>query len=292
MIKRSIRTVLSAGGHNVTWWPLVAKHVGERRLRAQLRSFGYPVGDLLRFGTKAYALRKWWQHRYEQWRDIREPVVILGPDACSTLTTTNYFVQAIDSGRYFFTNDVITPDFAATEEAVLGPAAGDPAAHAVAAAPRPILPDDAIYLPERDEISHPAGLALQPARRLRSKTSPAMLHRLSGAPIEGEKKDSPEMGVDVFAALENLRRVNTPPGDRETDEESWTLETRSSPTPSQRSSDGSGGGEVEEAPNSRAGGSHPTASFEDQRCFLRPTSDATQLASTGDGRDEPDRRHC
>ena len=172
----------------MTWWPLVAKHVGERRLRAQLRSFGYPVGDLLRFGTKAYALRKWWQHRYEQWRDIREPVMILGPDACSTLTTTNYFVQAIDSGRYFFTNDVITPDFAATEEAIFEPVVDDPAAHAVAVAPRPILPDDAIYLPERDEISHPAGLALQPARRLRGKTSPAMLHRLSGNPIEGDKK--------------------------------------------------------------------------------------------------------
>jgi hypothetical protein len=79
--KRAIRTVLSAGGYNIEWWPLIAKHVGERRLRAQLRACGYPVGDLLRFGTRAFALRKWWQHRYEQWRDIREPVLVLGPGA-------------------------------------------------------------------------------------------------------------------------------------------------------------------------------------------------------------------
>ena len=73
----------------------------------------------MKFGTQAFAIRKWWQHRYEQWRDIREPVLVLGPDACSTLTSTNYFVQAIDTGRYFFTADVITPDLEATEDAVL-----------------------------------------------------------------------------------------------------------------------------------------------------------------------------
>ena len=36
----------------VTSWrggPLVARHVGERRLRAQLRAVGYPVGELLQF---------------------------------------------------------------------------------------------------------------------------------------------------------------------------------------------------------------------------------------------------
>jgi len=88
---------------------------------AQLRSFGfiYPVGDLLRFGTKACALCKLWHHSYEQWTDIREPVLVLGPDACSTLTITNYFVQAAETGRYFITDDIITPDFAATYDAFL-----------------------------------------------------------------------------------------------------------------------------------------------------------------------------
>jgi len=80
--KRAIRTVISAGKYSINLWPLVAKHVGERRLRAQLRACGYAAGDLLKFGTQAFALRKWWQSRYDEWRDIREPVLVLGPDAC------------------------------------------------------------------------------------------------------------------------------------------------------------------------------------------------------------------
>lgn len=41
LVKPSIRTVLSAGGYSLNWRPLISKHVGERRLRAQLRSFGF-----------------------------------------------------------------------------------------------------------------------------------------------------------------------------------------------------------------------------------------------------------
>ena len=178
--KRAIRTVISAGKFNINLWPLVARHVGERRLRAQLRGCGYPVGDLLKFGTQAFALRKWWQDNHEEWGDTRQPVLVLGPDACSTLTSTNYFVQSIDTGKYFFTADVITPDFEATETAVLGQNADQPAPDG--AAPRPIGADNAIYLPERDEASRPAGMDLQPARRLRGKTKPAMLHQLMRAP--------------------------------------------------------------------------------------------------------------
>ena len=245
VIKRAIRTVISAGKFNINLWPLVARHVGERRLRAQLRTCGYPVGDLLKFGTQAFALRKWWQDNHEEWGDTRQPVLVLGPDACSTLTSTNYFVQSIDTGKYFFTADVITPDFEATETAVLGQN-DDQQAHD-GAAPRPIGADNAIYLPERDEASRPAGMDLQPARRLRGKTKPAMLHRLMRAPIEGE--DDP---------FEPLGRVNAPSWERDSDD-SWTLETIPSPD---SSLDGSGGGEEEEAPNSQCGGSSLTASQE------------------------------
>ena len=304
VIKRATRTVLSAGGHTLAWWPLVARHVGERRLRAQLRSVGYPVGELLQFGTRAYALRKWWQHRYEQWRDVRESVIVLGPDACSTLTSTNYFVQAIDSGRYFFTDDVLVPDFEAAAEYAQAQLPGEhpdgqPAVAAVA--PRP-ADDGAIYLPERDETSRPAGLSITPPRRLHGKTSPAMLHQLSQVPIEGENDDaadSPvfhvhgplqgfqrsghrptasaanqhegshgwEMAPNVY---EDLGRVDTPSWDRDTNESSWTLETKQSSISS--SSPSSGGGEWEGAPKNWCGGSCPVAPSEDVKdpeCFLR-----------------------
>lgn len=43
------------------------------------------------------------------WRDVREEVVVMGPDRCSSLTTTNYYVQSVATGRFFFTDDVVQP---------------------------------------------------------------------------------------------------------------------------------------------------------------------------------------
>lgn len=271
-IKRATRTVLSAGGHNVNWWPLAAKHVGERKLRSQLRALGYPVGDLLQFGSQAYALRKWWHHRYEQWRDIREPVVVLGPDACSTLSTTNYFVQAVESGRYFFTDDVIVPNFEANADVLQDQQQDDP--HAAAeAAPLPDphgAPD--IYLPERDEQSRPSGAGMAPSRRLRQKTAPAMLHRLSMETIEGERQGNAEMDGNSFAnRFENLGRVSISSSERDSDESSWTLETLQSSVYSTSGSseeEDLSGGDVEGAPKSWCGGSSPAAS-NSKEGFLR-----------------------
>lgn len=138
------------------------------------------------------------------------------------------FVQAVETGRYFFfTDDVITPDFAGTYDAVMAHPAQDQPAPAAGApqplldAPQPIQQDDAIYLPERDDVSHPAGLDLNPAHRLRGKTSPAMLNRFPGA-NRGEKPPQSSCWLpDVF---ENLGRVTTPSwdsADRESDETDW-----------------------------------------------------------------------
>ena len=93
IVKKSIRTLIAAGVCTLSQWPLAARHIGERRLRSQLNLLGWPVGRLLRFGAKAYALRKSWQSRYAPWREVREPVIILGPDSPASLTNTGYFVK-------------------------------------------------------------------------------------------------------------------------------------------------------------------------------------------------------
>ena len=264
-IKRATRTVLSAGGHNINWWPLAAKHVGERKLRSQLRALGYPVGELLQFGTQAFALRKWWHHRYGKWRDIREQVTVLGPDACSTLTTTNYFVQAVESGRYFFTDDVVVPNFAAIDDAHQDQQQDAQHADDGAAAP---LPNGAnpldIYLPERDEQSRPLGFGAAPARRLRQKTAPAMLNQLSMAAIEGEEQGEKRQ------FFENLGQVDVVTWNKNGSESSWTLETLSSltSTPASSEEDGASGGEVEGVPNSWCGGSSPATPSKDVEGFL------------------------
>ena len=94
-IKKSIRTILSSTLTPLVHWPLAAVHAGERRLRNQLLALGWPVGRLLRFGTKAYALKKSWTDRYQPWRDVREEVVVMGPDVFSSLTSTSYYVKAV-----------------------------------------------------------------------------------------------------------------------------------------------------------------------------------------------------
>ena len=109
VIKKHVRTVVSTSGLGLEHWPLVATHVGERRLRGQLRSLGLPVGHLLQFGTRAYALKKSWQDRYQPWRDVRDEVIILGPALQSSLTSTSYYVQSVETKRFFYTDDVVVP---------------------------------------------------------------------------------------------------------------------------------------------------------------------------------------
>ena len=155
-IKKSVRTLISAGTCTLQGWPLAARHLGERRLRNQLNALGWPVGKLVKFGAKAYALRKSWQARYAPWRDVREEVTVLGPDAFSSLTSPEYYVRSTSTGRCFFTDDVFLPE--------LSPAIEDQ--------PQ----GDMIYLPERDPQV--------PLRRHRTKSPPQALSMMN---IEGEK---------------------------------------------------------------------------------------------------------
>ena len=104
VIKKHVRTVVASSDLGLDKWPLAAIHIGERRLRGQLRSLGFPSGPLLKFGAKAYALKKSWQERYQPWREVRDEVTVLGPAIQSALTTTSYYVQSIESQRYFYTD--------------------------------------------------------------------------------------------------------------------------------------------------------------------------------------------
>ena len=70
VVKKAIRTLITAGTATLKQWPLAARHIGERRLRVQLNQLGWPVGRLLRFGATAFALRKSWQERYDAIRSL------------------------------------------------------------------------------------------------------------------------------------------------------------------------------------------------------------------------------
>eukprot|EP00435_Cladocopium_sp_Y103_P029326 s3762_g7.t1 len=102
VIKKSIHILISSGTCLLSQWHLAARHLGERRLHSQLNILGWPVGRLLKFGAKAYALRKTWQARYAPSRDSREEVIVLGPDVYASLTNTGYYVKSVTTGRCFY----------------------------------------------------------------------------------------------------------------------------------------------------------------------------------------------
>lgn len=167
-VKRAVRTLISAKLCPLESWPLALRHVGERRLRCQLQSIGWPAAPLLKFGTKAFALKKSWQDRCCPWRDGRGEVVVMGPDRCSSFTTTNYYVQSVAAGRFFFTDDVVEPTST--------PDQADP----------PGKPN--VFLPER-ERPVPMMVDGVPTRRLRGKTAvPAIRSMLDTKGEDGPKK--------------------------------------------------------------------------------------------------------
>ena len=57
-VKREVRTLISAQLCPLESWLLALRHVGERRLRCQLQGVGWPAAPLLKFGTRAFALKK------------------------------------------------------------------------------------------------------------------------------------------------------------------------------------------------------------------------------------------
>ena len=244
VIKKHVRTVVATTGLGLEYWPLAAIHIGERRLRGQLRNLGLPVGPMLQFGSKAFALKKSWQE-----------VIVSGPAIHSSLTSTSYYVQSVDTKRFFYTDDVVVP------------MAHQPEAAEVCA-----------YLPELDR---PPGVpqweGSVPKRRLWDKTA---IPQLSMLYMEGEASARAQNWLCDHRDLFDVHAPNDPELFRQdVSSDSWTIETpERTPsdhegTPSDGPSQGAkasleeeslGGGEWEEAPNNQDGGSRLVASLQCQ----------------------------
>ena len=248
LTKKAIRAVLEPGEFSVQDWPLIARHIGERRLRHQLGQLGWPTGPLLRFGTKAYAVRKSWKHRYQDWRQVRESIVVLGPDPNSSLSSPSYYVKSLEDGKFFYTDDVVVPE---TELPAAQPA------------------EPPLYLVERGSEPLPLEWQNEPRRRLRGKQAAPVLSMLH---IEGETQLMKCFPM-AFEPTDVIPAAVPQPGHRPpflqlvdaTDcyddpdsghSDSWTLGTSSSEMTTSEE-EKSGGGDVEGVPNNRCGGSCP-----------------------------------
>ena len=258
LTKKAIRAVLEPGEFSVQDWPLIARHIGERRLRHQLNQLGWPTGPLLRFGTKAFAVRKSWKNRYEDWRQVRESIVVLGPDPHSSISSPSYYVKSLEDGKFFYTDDVVIPE---SELPVANPA------------------EPPLYLLEQGAAPRQLEWANPPNRRLRGKQSVPLVSMLH---IEGETRlmkccpmvFEPTEGIPATVPQQGkrpplLQLVDATDCLDESDgghSDSWTLGTSSSGITTEEEQ--VGGGDVEEAPNSWCGGSSPAASSNQVPCPL------------------------
>ena len=253
MTKKAIRAVIDATQVDVSFWPMVARHVGERRLRHQLTKVGWPASPMLRFGTKAYAVKKSWKDRYQDWRRVREEVQVYGPDIYSSLTSPAYYVRSLEDGRFFYTDDLV---IAETE------------------LPAAAVEDAPVYMIERGDEPAPVPWNNRPNRRITGKQTVPVVSMLS---IEGEKllvQRFPllfEPSLNIPATLKQtgkrpamiqLVAATDPDAGQSSGSDSWTLGTISSGAVTEVDSS-SGGGEKAEAPNSWCGGSSPAASKDD-----------------------------
>eukprot|EP00438_Fugacium_kawagutii_P019184 Skav219373 [mRNA] locus=scaffold76:661740:669233:+ [translate_table: standard] len=225
-VKKLVKVLISSNKCELEQWPLAARHASERRLRGQLREVGWPVGDLLPFGSTAFSLRKWWQNRYEAWRENREPVTVLGPAKFSSLTSTSYYVVSKSSGQWFYTSDVVIPE-----------------------ANQPMQEERIIYLPELapEELQHqPVEV---PTHRVRGKQAPPP-QVLQFWPLDA-RHDGP--ADDLPSGDESSWTLETRPSSASKDEGASEEDF------------GVCGGEREGVPNTWAGGSYPGTPFQRMR---------------------------
>eukprot|EP00438_Fugacium_kawagutii_P036614 Skav217824 [mRNA] locus=scaffold889:271892:280114:- [translate_table: standard] len=240
-IKKAARTLVAANKCPLEKWPLGVRHIAERRLRSQLRAVGWPTGDLLPFGSKAYAYKKTWQSRYEDWRETRELVKVWGPDVSSSLTNTAYYVQSIDTGKFFYTDDVITVD----PQSMMEPDQD---------------PETLPVLPVRGD--HPPHVAGEiPTRRVRGKQAlpPRAMQRIAGE----------DRLLRMILHKDKHNQTTTNHGDPSEDSQrswssdSWTLGTKESEGEESMNGlwevESVGGGDMEGASNRRCGDSSPSA---------------------------------
>lgn len=145
VIRRSINTLIRSAGEGEDLWPLMAKHVGERRGRQQLAVLGFNTPMLMPWGQKVMVTTKGWDDFQGHWRSRKKPGVVRGPDPDMSLTSGGHLVE-MDKGKYVRTNDMVV--------------AGSP----------PSL-TDVVEVTERDKPASILDKTVKPPRRLTEKTA-------------------------------------------------------------------------------------------------------------------------
>ena len=149
VVRRAINTLIRSSGDGEDYWPLMAKHVGERRGRQQLATLGFTTPRLMPWGQKVMVTTKGWDEFQGHWRSRKKPGVIRGPDPDMSLTSGGHLVE-VESGKFVRANDMVV--------------ASDP----------PMLAD-VVEVTERTEPASILDKRVKPKRRLTEKTALAQV---------------------------------------------------------------------------------------------------------------------
>eukprot|EP00913_Durusdinium_trenchii_P018989 g17845.t1 len=145
VVRRAVNTLIKASGDGEEYWPLMAKHVGERRGRQQLAVLGLVTPKLLPWGQRVMITTKGWDDFQGHWRARKKAGVVRGPDPDMSLTSGGHLVE-VEDGKLIRTDDMVVP--------------GDPPALA-----------DVVEVEARDEPASILDRVVKPRRRLTEKTA-------------------------------------------------------------------------------------------------------------------------
>ena len=106
LIRRGINVVLKATGLPEEQWPMIARHVGERRGRLQLEALGYVTPELLSYNREVMVKTKSWDDFQGHWRARRRRGWVRGPDVSMLLTSGGHVVET-EEGKFVRVVDVV-----------------------------------------------------------------------------------------------------------------------------------------------------------------------------------------
>ena len=172
VIRRAINTLIRSSGDGEDYWPLMAKHVGERRGRQQLGALGFVTPQLLPWGQQVMVTAKGWDDFQGHWRARKKPGKVRGPDPDMSLTSGGHLVE-VEDGKFIRTDDLVR--------------VGE---HEVT---------DVVELKIRDQPTDLLDKTVRPKRRLTEKTSLAMI---GGGEIQRRLVRGQEWANQEFKHLE------------------------------------------------------------------------------------------
>lgn len=118
VIRRAVNTLIRSADEGEDFWPLMAKHVGERRGRQQLAALGFSTPRLVPWGQRVMITTKGWDEFQGHWRARKKPGKVRGPDPDMSLTSGGHLVE-VEKGQYVRTDDLIPVEGAPEGEGVI-----------------------------------------------------------------------------------------------------------------------------------------------------------------------------